>query len=293
MNFQNHRKTHLQISPNLTVIAGTNGAGKTAILRALSGVLLNTMSARHISRGKAKTSVAVKLDGRWIRRTRTKSRNEYKIDGKPLVSFKTGVPPEIEEFVQICPQTFQRQTEGMFWIDSPSGQVAKELNKLIDCEEIDIAQANLRSKLRETQSRLDEVEEQYQAAATEVDELKWVAEATEHLEELEQVQSQASQMRSRLERLQDLIAEAQEQERILATYSENEVTALRSGLESIREQMAITSTSFQRISKLCLDLQNQSQLLKSLQKKKEVLQKKLESVKTCPLCQQATSHWHS
>ena len=141
--FQPHAKKRIEFDPHVTVIAGDNGRGKSALLRALQWVMLNAGRSEKFMRwGSDFTRATIGIDGHTIERFRGKTGNTYTLDGELLQAVgRTDAPEPVARLVNCGENNFQRQHGGHFWVFDSAGQVARSLNAVVDLEVIDTAQA--------------------------------------------------------------------------------------------------------------------------------------------------------
>lgn len=156
-NFQRHKHRSIILDKRLTIIVGKNDKGKSAIIRAIRWCLLNVPAGRGFVRRNSKTSsVTIKCDSRTIeKRIGWKAGGTYQLEGKKYKAFGRKVPPAISNLAAVDAINFQRQTEQFSWFKHTPGQVAKELNSLVDLESIDKMQVDLTKQLRKKKSELE------------------------------------------------------------------------------------------------------------------------------------------
>jgi len=97
-NFQSWKDFRIDIS-GLTVLTGSSNLGKSAIFRALRGILRNEIPENFI-RDDQEEALALELgiDGHQISVTRERKKSvEYVIDGKPFAKLGGEVPKEIQQ----------------------------------------------------------------------------------------------------------------------------------------------------------------------------------------------------
>ena len=165
-NFQCHRSLAVEFDPLVTTLTGKTNAGKSAILRALRWLAQNFPAGNEfISDGEKYSRVRLIVDGRRITR-RIGDRNEYRLDGKVYKAFGRAVPSAIVELLNVTDENFQGQLDAPFWFSLSPGQVAKELNRIVDLGVIDQTLTNLAqvgrqaaSEVALTKTRLQEAKE--------------------------------------------------------------------------------------------------------------------------------------
>ena len=98
-NFQSIEDAELVID-GLTVLTGTNNAGKSAFFRAVRGVFTNARGSSFVRHGAKHCTVDLRFeDGRTLTwKKGSDGTNGYVIDGKDFPKVGSGVPPEVREF---------------------------------------------------------------------------------------------------------------------------------------------------------------------------------------------------
>lgn len=153
-DFQAHEKL-VMVFDSITTICGSTDKGKSAILRALRWLCLNQGKAEGFIRmGEDGVKVKLMVDGKFIRRERVKSSNEYSIDDSTFKAFGMGVPPEVEQLLRVNEVNFQGQHDPVFWFSQSGGEVSRQLNSVVDLEIIDASLASIASDVRSAQERV-------------------------------------------------------------------------------------------------------------------------------------------
>lgn len=186
-NFQVHRTLELQFDPQITTIVGPSDVGKSAVLRALRWVCTNRPAGEQFRRHRTKR-VRVKLvvDGREITRVRG-DRNEYHLDGQVLKAFASEVPTDISRLLNVGDLNFQWQHDAPFWFSLSPGLVAKELNQIINLQDIDEAQRIIIGEVRSARAQADAASGRLAKAIIAKRDLKWIIKADRTLARLERL----------------------------------------------------------------------------------------------------------
>ena len=104
-DFQAHKNTTLEFSPNITCIVGENGSGKTAIFRALKAVLLNDCLGDNFVRLPDAKNFTVELelgDNTVITRTKGDKKNSVAVSGLGTWSdFNRDYPHQVTDATKI------------------------------------------------------------------------------------------------------------------------------------------------------------------------------------------------
>ena len=150
-----HESADVEIAPNVTVFAGESDGGKTCVMRGILQCLANRPSGidllRHgAGRGACGEVEAVfeKDDGGEVTvlRRRGKSRNEYELDGRPLLAFGQDVPVEVSSAIRLSAHAFHMQQEKHFLLADTDGQAAKVLSSAVGLSQIDAAFSEMRKR---------------------------------------------------------------------------------------------------------------------------------------------------
>jgi len=167
-NLLSHEDAHIELGEFLTVFTGVSESGKSGIVRGINQLFRNRPSGidllRHAAKRGACSEVETTLehDGRKrsIVRRRGKSKNEYELDGQPLLAFGLEVPEEVSKILNLSPNAFQLQgarppdSKGNFLLCETDGEVAKVLSSTVGLIQIDAAFAEVRGRKTENDTAL-------------------------------------------------------------------------------------------------------------------------------------------
>jgi DNA repair protein SbcC/Rad50 len=214
-NFQKHGKLRIKFDPRITVIAGKTEAGKSSIIRALRWVCQNVPSGKaFIGRfGKAPfASVKLVLDGgRSIIRKRSNGgdTNIYRLDGQVSKAFGSAVPAPIDRRLSLSDWSFQSQHDAPFWFTESTGQVARNLNEVVNLTLIDNVLGIIASEVRDAKATERVCEARVQEANEERRALRWVVGFEEALTGLEALATRRAHIAQQREQLVLLIKTGQ------------------------------------------------------------------------------------
>lgn len=138
-----------------TVIVGASDLGKSAVIRALRGVVRNNIQASHIRKGVSSTQVTLTLGDTTATATRNNRSVTYTVNGQEYTKLSGGVPPEIQalklEGVKVGDTTldpiFAGQFDSQFMLDMSPSNLNAVLGLFSDTTRLEqgkkaIAQAN-------------------------------------------------------------------------------------------------------------------------------------------------------
>jgi len=214
--FQKHRRLDLQLDPRVTTIIGKTGSGKSSILRALKWVCTNRPGGdSFISWGKDEVTVQIDLETLSVSRSRGPSENfyqwnNYEQDERKYNAIGAGVPDDIAKILNVGPENFSGQRDDPFWLCKTGGELAKELNAVVNLDLIDSTMANIASELKKTRSEISVRGEDLQTAEIKRNSLYWVVGAHVDLESLEKLQATLEETRQKRSRLSDLFSKVQQ-----------------------------------------------------------------------------------
>lgn len=196
-NFQRHSKFQVKLDPHITVIVGPSDAGKSSIIRALYWVAFNHPSGiSFIKDGSKGSCVTVKTSKDTIKRRRSKTVNHYEINGTKLEALKRGeVPDRVEDALRLNKINFQLQHDSPLWLSESAGQVAKNLNEIVNLELIDNVLASLSKQLRSITSEVAVCSNRLNLASKDRERLEWVSDAEASLLEIEEVEKELDEAR--------------------------------------------------------------------------------------------------
>lgn len=174
-NFQAHRKLRVEFGPGITTIVGRSDVGKSAIIRALRWAATNQPGGdQFITTGTKGTSVALRVDGRVIKRKRGGSVNTYHLDAEEYKSFGRGVPGPIVSVLNMPGVCWQGQHDAPFWFSETGGEVARKLNSIVNLAIIDTTLASVQSENHAGRVRLRDATEKEKQTAEILEELDGV-----------------------------------------------------------------------------------------------------------------------
>jgi len=201
LSFQKHKDRVVDLNHPVTVLVGPTDCGKSSVLRALRWVCLNKLAGKpseYPPWGKDGMRVTLWLDGRRVTRFRKGGENKYLLDGSEFVAFRDGVPDEIASLLAVDADNFQKQMDPQFWLSDSAGQVAKNLNQIVNLEVMDESQARCQAALRKAKLELEISTERLQKAREDRKGLLWVREAEALLSNLEKIDERLDLKRSTL-----------------------------------------------------------------------------------------------
>jgi DNA repair protein SbcC/Rad50 len=146
-NFESHRHSRFEFSSGVNVLIGNSDSGKTAVLRALRWLSTNRplgndiVSWEGVSDGK-ETSATMVTDTDTIVRSKGKQ-EKHILNDLEFHAFKTDVPQEIEQAINMDSTNSKSQFESHFLLSKTPGEVAAFFNKIARLDKIDLSLSNI------------------------------------------------------------------------------------------------------------------------------------------------------
>lgn len=281
-NFQTHRKLEVALDPRVSTIIGRNDVGKSTILRALRWVCLNRAPPNFIHWDAESARVQLMVDGHKIVRKRGKE-NVYFLDGVKLKAFSSAVPDVVAKVLNLDVVNFSGQHDAAFWFSQSPGQVAKNLNQIVNLEVIDNVLERIASRLYAAKTKVDVCSTRLQSAEATAAELSWVKKMLPRFNQIDE-QAKANKRKAKerdgLAVLVDKLTTANHTVRTLAPRVERAEEILQAGqaYEEKRQQMW-------KLQKLIEALEFQETNLCQLKEKLSQAKKRLASFPICPTCE--------
>lgn len=288
-NFQNHEAIEIELDPHCTVLVGSNGAGKSAILRGLLWASLNRWA------GKADTFIRWGADDARVElvfendnvvvRQKGKSGNLYFLNGEQLEGdLSRSIPSAIKSLVNMTEDNFHEQLDPAFWFSLTAGQVAKSLNKIVNLGSIDDTLAEVASQLRSARDEHKVVLARLEDAKNLKISLDWTKAADEELAALEAKEERIEEIRSSLSSLARKLAEV-----TVLTRIRNEARAVILCGQTVIEKMEKVQSLRKQVASISVHLSRSDAVktqLAEIRRSLAVKRPRLDEARSgkCPLC---------
>lgn len=183
-NVQSHKNSRLEFSPGINALVGTSNNGKSAVLRALMWAITNRPLGTEIllsnwaydSKGKQseEMSVTVEKENSVLIRRKTKTENEYVLNGEKMEAIKTDVPESVKNFFALTETNIQKQQDAPFLLSQSSGKIAEYFNRIVRLDIIDRVLTNAESTRRKTKAQLETSEKEEKKLEAELEKYDWL-----------------------------------------------------------------------------------------------------------------------
>jgi len=239
-NFQSHKHTEIEFSPNVSAIVGESDEGKTSIIRALYWAAQNKPSGGDFISDfskKGECSSTIVIDGNEVTRFKNKTKNEYIVNGQAFKALgKSGIPDEVKNILQLDELNFQNQMDSPFLLSSSSGEVARYLNDIVNLNVIDESLKKVNAKTNACNRDIENKEAEIESNTIELKDYAWLKQAEKELLQLEDDQHE---LKNRIE-VNEMLADTLDEidgitEQIEKYhYNETEETEIRLLIEEYR-----------------------------------------------------------
>lgn len=287
-DFQCHKRLEIIFDKEVTVLTGSSDVGKSSVLRALAWVCTNRGGGESVIRfGSGSVRVSLWVDGRKVTRGRERKLrdNYYRLDGDVFRAFGvSGTPQVLAQLLNVSDTlNFQGQLSPHFWFSLTPGQVAKELNQIINLDVIDRVLAQAASELRKSKAVVEVGEERLKQAREKRDNLSWIRECDRDYQALEAAELELQEKRTRIDSAEAVLQEAQTLARARSDAAEAKIDALEAA--SLAEKALQAGERVAKVEQLIHDHDDKESELCQLRKQISSVSAKLAKVKKCPLCQ--------
>lgn len=215
-NFQCYDKLSIDFDPHITTFVGPSDVGKSALLRAIRWVCLNTPASKGLlKRGTDRVRARLGVDGRRITRSYSRHSNLYVVDGAKLRALsKSRTPEQVSGLLSVQPFNFSGQHDASFWLSSSPGQVSRELNAIINLEVIDRTLKNLASGLSKARATVGVSKDRLAEARKQRDELEYAVALDQKLQKAEKAQGKLENITKEKDGLMTLLEEQAERRQL-------------------------------------------------------------------------------
>lgn len=245
-NFQCHRECNLAFTPGLNVIVGATDSGKSAIFRGLQWVVAHGAISGLQTWGTDDTSVSITTETTKVTRFKTKKLYGYSLgnaaDPEMFLACASQQPESIRQALGLAPICLQAQHDPPFLLALTPGQIAKEINKIIDLESIDACQGLLKKWVMATRTKLEENSERLEETQQKLAESEWVDLVDSYWNDLQDRHARLAVIESRRKSLKETTAELERIDDETSTLAQ-----LQDDLTEARIQLGIVQGSLLRV----------------------------------------------
>ena len=297
--FQSHTRTSIKLHPRVNVIVGDSMKGKTAILRGILLALDNSPSGAQYYSNHCDVpgttvvklvfhDTSVELQKR-VNRTKDGKKKvlwqKYIIDGDDeLEGFKSKVPKEVQEALDINKITFQTQLEQPFILAASGPQIARIINDITGLENVDEWQRTINTMVLRESGSIKDLQKAVKEEKTVLSKYKGLDDVGKLIKDYERLTESAADLEDRIEVLSEAVSELQTVDRRISI-----LTQAKQELEELRKQQpSAKENQYEAVMEAALEYISAVKNIKAYKLKLGGLKKRyvetLRRLKRCPFC---------
>jgi len=289
-NCQSHKNTGLEFHPGVNVIVGLSDAGKSAIMNTLYWIIRNRpMGDDYLSFWGGEMKAEMKIDDTKISRIKSTSKNEYTVNATALKAFKTEVPPEVSQILNIDNINFKRQADDFFLLRNTAGEVASHFNRIAHLDKLDVGITNVKRWIHNLQVSIKSDQERAEELKKQLQEFEQLDKFEVQVEILERMHIDIIHHSNSIKQLDDLVEEIQKLEEEIEKQSEvlkfeeqvGSLLSMAKEKEQLQEDIDMLCKLKRGIESIDSEIVNSTAHAKGLEQK---FKDKFPEV--CPLCNQ-------
>ena len=203
-NIQSHKNSKLEFSPGINALVGSSNNGKSAILRSLNWAITNRPLGTEIllsnwaydSKGKQTEEMSVKVEkeNSVLIRRKTKTENEYILNGEKMETIKTDVPESVKKFFSLSETNIQKQQDAPFLLSQSSGKTAEYFNRIVRLDIIDKVLTNAESSRRKMKNQFESAEKEEKKLEGDLEKYEWLDSVEKLIEKYKAVDSKCNDL---------------------------------------------------------------------------------------------------
>lgn len=240
-NFQAHRDLDISLDPSVNVIVGPTNVGKSSVFRAVRWLVEHKPISGLQTFDTDDTRVGIKSDSGTVVRFKNTKGYGYKIGGEDFVACGTNQPSEVQQVLGLAEINLQGQHDPPFLLTLTPGQMAKELNRIVDLSVIDKTMTATTSAVAAAKSQALAMDELAKGHEAELAKLAWVTEAESDLNQIEQIEADLFANSKQIEKIRsallDLLDNHNRQQALAPVIAElEELAKLIEQIESAKQK---------------------------------------------------------
>jgi exonuclease SbcC len=296
-NFQSHANTHIDFVPGINVIVGSSDAGKSALLRAIRWIIFNRPLGTNIIRqGTEECEVELQTSSGVVKKYKGRE-NYYEVNSEIFRACGNSVPDTVKTVIDITDINCLGQFDGYYLVFESSGEIAKELNKALNIDLIDMCVSSCNSSIREYNSLIKTQTKQQEVLTSELDKYKDLTTIELSIDKYLQKADALILKRTNLTKLETLLTDIVNTKAALfktdcnmAVFSEDLLA-----ITDLVNKYDVKYSRYKKLCALCEDIEKVKQFITSAEEnirltineinfKKTQYKEKLKQLDICPFC---------
>lgn len=184
-NFQAHKSLEVPLDPGITVILGATNSGKSSVFRALRWLVEHKPATGLLTHGQDSMSVSIETDSSTVSRFKTPKDYGYSVNDSTYLACATVQPADVRQALGLAEINLQGQHDPPFLLTLTPGQMARELNRIVDLSVIDKANSEAASRFLKAKNAVSALEDIETKQVAQEQALAWVSQADLDLQDLE------------------------------------------------------------------------------------------------------------
>jgi len=301
INFKTHKRTILDLHPNLNAVIGLPNRGKSNIRKALQWMAFNTHPFKRVHSKFTTapyTKVQTVLDNDDVISLKKNSTESfYHInDEKPYRKFGTSVPDRISQKLNFSSINFTDQHDSPFLITASPPEIARTINRITNVESIDQCIQNINKGIYALKQKSSALASAQAVSVAKLKRLTRLDEAKKYIESAKGINQKINKNIEYIDHIESVQYEIGNIKKILQNKDQLHIAEdYISQAEKIRKQLE----SNYAILNICESIVNLGKIIKIA--KREKIQyvnefiKELRIQKRCPTClgKITSEHIHS
>ena len=213
------------IAKGLNVIYGDGDAGKSALVKGIAWVLLNAPQSKYINKtiktpnGKIKSKEVVYVEVKFntgniiVRESDSTTPNIYRIghvdtpreEWSEIKNFGNVVPDPVQQIINLNDLNFQKQFDPHFLLASKGGDVAKELNRMVDLEVIDTSTSKINKEVSSAKKKKESAEFSVKELSTDLNSYEYLNDVPDLLSKVEKIETQVTKKEDAIQKITDIV----------------------------------------------------------------------------------------
>lgn len=253
-DFQKHKRLVIDIDEPILCIVGKTDSGKSSIIRALRFALLNKTPSSYLRQGATVARVRLRIDKHSIIRRKGMSENTYLLDDQEFKAFSVDVPDDISKLANVDEVNFSSQHSPHYWLSLPAGQVSRELNSIVNLNEIDGCLTGIVSEVKQAKSAVQISEQRLNVVRNRKRELAYIRDIDKDLKEIEQVYTTWQETHQKSLRIDDILVKLgshhkAHQNASVAASDAGNLCQKYEEMDSVRKRLEILNTLIGNVEK--------------------------------------------
>ena len=206
-NIQAHEDLDIPLDNGINVILGPTNCGKSSVFRAIKWLVEHKPITGLVKHGADRVAVSIDTGQSRVVRFKDSEGYGYSVDGAVFLACASNQPLEVQRVLGLSAINLQAQHDPPFLLTLTPGQMARELNRIVDLSVIDEANSTISYRHTTVKAHCQALQGLVQKQENTVQEMAWISEADARLAGLEKMYEDLDQKKLRAGKLWDALVE--------------------------------------------------------------------------------------